>query len=959
MGKSWDHFDAPGIVGADKNFKAGATGRAHSHGIQGVLDTEGSLAARHNFVTFMHAIMVEVLRVLKPGGHALVWAIPRTSHWTATAIEDAGFEIRDVITHHYGCLSEDTEILIDGRWEPYRNIVEGRLALCYDVENGSFSWRPIEKLYVYSYSDTAFRLSSDHTDQIVSKNHRCLVEQGGGFTFKVAETLEREENVPILEDVCGLLRAVPVPDAGASSAEHGLLEGVSRRPGDRRTTSTKTSSALLEVPSEVHAEVESGVGVGEVLLDYLRCTLARFTAWIFGTDAARRSPWTFGLVSEQSSQLPQEDEWAVESGVEGRRDRVQASRQLLGRALRALSTFVLVDGSPRWVRDGTSFARGAGVGAVFDAQGNCASSEPQARRQPPTKLDAVRQQQGAQVVRAPRHTSSDLVRVVPVHYEGKVWCVQVPTGAFVARRNGKAFVTGNSGFPKSLNVSKAIDKAAGAEREITGLRPDAAKLNKSVQESPGGRKTGPRDPNVTLPASVESARWEGFGTSLKPASEHWILARKPLGGTVAANVLAHGTGAINIDGCRIHSGPSNGGAISGGTALGQGSGWNAHDNRTTEIDRTMAAGRWPANLVLSHHPDCRVVGTATVKGDARAAASTSPGTRPGGFVDTGAENGDERPNGALHGDAEVEVYECVEGCPVAELDQQSGISKDGVAVQRNGGGQRIRNIVYAGSKGLTRDDATYGGSGGASRFFYVAKAPKVERFSYLTCDCEGSNVPAWANEVRARSEAMGVTSRRKATSEETSEDVSACSTSSCGNKSTAPCPQDTASITSTRTSKTTASRTCISSPIVPTNVSMEDANCATECGSSRVESVASSSQSTPTTSTCLPKDGPFTGVVAPATVASSVKKTTCVACGSEVRETAHPTVKPLGLMRWLVRLIGGQPGSVILDPFAGSGSTLVAALLEGFTVVGIDQEPEYVEIARRRIEWWLAHPEGK
>jgi tRNA/tmRNA/rRNA uracil-C5-methylase (TrmA/RlmC/RlmD family) len=66
----------------------------------------------------------------------------------------------------------------------------------------------------------------------------------------------------------------------------------------------------------------------------------------------------------------------------------------------------------------------------------------------------------------------------------------------------------------------------------------------------------------------------------------------------------------------------------------------------------------------------------------------------------------------------------------------------------------------------------------------------------------------------------------------------------------------------------------------------------------------------------------------------------------------HPTVKPISLMRWLVKLVGGQPGSVIIDPFCGSGTTGCAAVLEGFRFVGIDQMPEYVEIARGRIKWW-------
>ena len=67
----------------------------------------------------------------------------------------------------------------------------------------------------------------------------------------------------------------------------------------------------------------------------------------------------------------------------------------------------------------------------------------------------------------------------------------------------------------------------------------------------------------------------------------------------------------------------------------------------------------------------------------------------------------------------------------------------------------------------------------------------------------------------------------------------------------------------------------------------------------------------------------------------------------------HPTVKPLGVMRWLVKLVGGQRGSVILDPFMGSGTTGAAAMLEGFDFIGIEREPEYMQIAEARIRHHL------
>lgn len=108
-----------------------------------------------------------------------------------------------------------------------------------------------------------------------------------------------------------------------------------------------------------------------------------------------------------------------------------------------------------------------------------------------------------------------------------------------------------SGMPHSLDVSKAIDKAAGAERRVVG--------HKRAGDKRGGNYHGASDRGVTLtldvtePATEDARRWEGWGTALKPAWEPVLLARAPLKGTVAANVLAYGTGAINIGASRVPS----------------------------------------------------------------------------------------------------------------------------------------------------------------------------------------------------------------------------------------------------------------------------------------------------------------------------------------------------------------------------------------------------------------------
>jgi len=153
-----------------------------------------------------------------------------------------------------------------------------------------------------------------------------------------------------------------------------------------------------------------------------------------------------------------------------------------------------------------------------------------------------------------------------------------------------------SGFPKSLNISKAIDKAAGAEREIIG----ESKYSQPAKSGHHGGLTGDNivftneryTPLITASATAEAKQWEGWGTALKPAHEPIVMARKPLIGTVASNVLSHGTGGLNIDGCRVgtesistHHAPA--GTFAGGE-IGRGSDTGSYANHQ---------GRWPANFI--------------------------------------------------------------------------------------------------------------------------------------------------------------------------------------------------------------------------------------------------------------------------------------------------------------------------------------------------------------------------
>lgn len=300
-----------------------------------------------------------------------------------------------------------------------------------------------------------------------------------------------------------------------------------------------------------------------------------------------------------------------------------------------------------------------------------------------------------------------------------------------------------SGFPKSHDVSKAIDKAAGAERVPVGryARPDGSgpRNNVTAPKFSGtaynGGKPGEdgNDGIVTAPATGAAQQWQGWGTALKPAFEPVVVARKPFPKTVAANVVEYGTGALNIDGCRIGDnidemrGRSGTAVIPGGNT----SSFRAH-NAGGGVWEPNNSGRWPANVALD---------------------------------ETAAE----------------------------ELDGQSGVIKD-----RNSGRGGWQAGGYVGGEANSNTQGTaYKGEGGASRFFYVAKAPKKER------------------------------------------------------------------------------------PVV---------------------------------------DG-----------------------------VAHATVKPLSLMRWLVRLVT-PAGGTVLEPFAGSGTTVEACIVEGFHCIAIEREAEYLPLIQARID---------
>lgn len=253
------------------------------------------------------------------------------------------------------------------------------------------------------------------------------------------------------------------------------------------------------------------------------------------------------------------------------------------------------------------------------------------------------------------------------------------------------------GFPKSHDISKSIDRLLGNEREQVKPRSVINHQRQLVNTRP--YMSDPDHTTVSdIPASDDSSAWTGYGTALKPAHEPIILAMKPLDGTFAQNALVHGVAGLNIDGGRI------------GTDLSA---------------PTQSVGRWPSNLILSHHPSCQEIGTRCVKTDSHYPASRPSGSHAGestGYV--GQSNLTElKPK-----TERVSAYNCHPLCPVRLLDEQSGSSKSPNKPVKQGG-------YHGGGYDVGKDRGTlretygigYGDSGGPSRFFYTSKVSTRER----------------------------------------------------------------------------------------------------------------------------------------------------------------------------------------------------------------------------------------
>ncbi len=518
--------------------------------------------------------------LLPPGGHLVAFGGTRTYHRLAAAIEDAGFEIRDAVMWHYGCLDDRTDCLTRRGWLKPNEINATDEVCQWDSTTGALSWTPPQAVHFYPFEGELVALKNRHTDQRLTPNHRVYAKitrhsrNPASDRYEVLSAQKLHERTTAWRadlPLAGVLHEGKQVDPDfAYLAGWWLTDAWLHGDGKacmfsqcKPKTLVKLRAALApHHPSEYTKKAKKPEHENETTF-YLTGPLAVRLQHEF---PERRLPWTvLGWDIEARSRL-------LEALLDG-----DGSQQV------AEHTAVFWSQSADRRDVVLALALSLGWRAYSDERNGCVNMN---RKTSTTQIQSKHKPETE-------------------HYSGEVWCLTVPTGAFVARRSGRPFITGNSGFPKSHNVARGIDARLGVAGTFGAAKSAAHQRWIERGELRAGRghdgwqRPWMADPEQVAnaarayePGSPEAAQWVGWGTALKPATEIIAVARKPLEGTVADNVLAYGAGAINIDDCRVPGVVTTNPLVRNAGALQEGrlvQGPTGAGN--------LSEGRWPANLL--------------------------------------------------------------------------------------------------------------------------------------------------------------------------------------------------------------------------------------------------------------------------------------------------------------------------------------------------------------------------
>ena len=520
----------------------------------------------------------------------------------------------------------------------------------------------------------------------------------------------------------------------------------------------------------------------------------------------------------------------------------------------------------------------------------------------------------------------------------------------------------------TLNGYKHEPGANWEKREIIGEQtvPDGHAFASETY----GRSSKTKTISITSSHTDLAKKWEGWGTGLKPAAEIWILFRKPLSEpTVVANVLKHGTGAINIDGCRVATVSAK--EPDSGAMYYKNRGLKMPANKQTyfgagDEDRTvdcepMSGGRWPANFILSHLDSCRKIGTRVVKtgiayepsGGGKLWSHYEDPENPkhkifGGLVKS---LGRECTFGDSKGNETVDAWECQPECPVKSLDDQTGILSTTWERSEKSKNSNVKGTEWGMENHQSKE---YPGEvGGASRFYKQIQPTVAEQSVGIEYECAPNCPVAEINEQSGITESND-NIRHNGKSGGYNGVGNHCESSGFSDSGGASRFFQTLQPSKDEAVEYECDPNC---PVAEINEqsgeqhsSYKDPEDAAACVAKqkRVKGSRDDSGSTSMDNgkpvSVLYTDSGGAGRFFYTAKPSKAERN----AGGKIKNN-HPTPKSLKLMRYLCRLIC-PPGGTVLDPFTGSGSTGVAALQEGFNFVGFELESEYHAIATRRLQ---------
>lgn len=485
-----------------------------------------------------------------------------------------------------------------------------------------------------------------------------------------------------------------------------------------------------------------------------------------------------------------------------------------------------------------------------------------------------------------------------------------------------------SGFPKSLDVSKAIDKAAGAEREVVGYDASRARPNKegyakvtaSVGERGGNAGHKDNGATITAPATEAAHQWQGWGTALKPALEPITVARKPLA-TCATNVLQMVESQLRDRGVRgeILWKPEN--------ASGA-----AKSKKTPSLDSTRHSGQSATFAKTADESATPSVGQQSPKSSEQLGTNGQNQTTAGsesfhGCTTSGCANPSSQP---MEVSAPAAGSESVISSPstTSTEGEHSTASKFTGKSTPNCGerGSRPDTESFAGiATGLTGSMETVRISRDSEGFFlWPMGLPKF---------VPGSPLTVAENVLVHSTGALNIDGCRVGDTVETWP----------ATRSYAPGQMQPGGMGETQaTGKAPPGRwpaNLIHDGSDEVVAGFPDSNGQQGKTGKRKQGVLYNAV-----------DEGEAGIEPRGDTGSAARFFYCAKASKRDRDDGnhHPTVKPTDLMRYLCRLVT-PPGGVVLDPFMGSGSTGKAAVLEGFQFIGIERDAEYLEIARARI----------